>query len=88
MRKKLWIPMVCSTTFLCVGCCNLSLLDISCKNPFQRTQVVVPCSTQQSYTNQPTYYLLKRYEAPSIQVIETDRADIHIYEPLPFKTKE
>lgn len=80
--------MLCTTAFLCGGCCNLSLLDISCKNPFQRTQVVVPCSTQQPRTPQPTYYVLKRYEYPAVQVIETDSADIHIYEPLPFKTKE
>lgn len=89
MQKKLWIPMLCGTAFLCCGCCNLSLLDISCKNPFQRTQVVVPCSTQQPQTTpQPTYYVLKKYEPPRIQVIETDSSDIQFYEPLPFKTKE
>ncbi|MDD3554554.1 MAG: hypothetical protein PHC35_08600 [Deltaproteobacteria bacterium] len=88
MQKKLWIPMVCGATFLCAGCCNLSLLDISCKNPFQRTQVVIPCSAPQPNTPQPTYYVLKRYDAPKIQVIETDSSDTHIYQPLPFKIQE
>lgn len=88
MRKKTLVPMLLGSIILCTGCCNLSLLDISCKNPFQRTQVVVPCSPPQPYSPQPTYYVLKRYEPPRVQVIEMDSSNTHFYEPLPFANKE